>query len=170
MRWSELPCGLGLVLSLACHPAATPGTNGAIGSAPASLTLQHGTLINPGARPIPDANVVVRDGRIACAGTATACPRPAGSKAIDVSGGYVGPGLIDAHVHYSQTGWVDGRPGGSATFADASGRYRLTFDPAMVDICRSQLVRVTAPGFRARTMILGVGFQSDNVIDLAARR
>jgi hypothetical protein len=59
---------------------------------------------------------------------------------------------------------------GSATFADASGRYRLTFDPAMVDVCRSQLVRVTAPGFRARTMILGVGFQSDNVIDLAARR
>jgi imidazolonepropionase-like amidohydrolase len=23
---------------------------------------------------------------------------------------YLGPGLIDAHVHYSQTGWVDGRP------------------------------------------------------------
>jgi hypothetical protein len=58
---------------------------------------------------------------------------------------------------------------GSATFANASGRYRLTFDPALVDICRSQLVRVTAPGFRARTMILGVGFQSDNVIDLAVR-
>lgn len=58
---------------------------------------------------------------------------------------------------------------GSATFADASGRYRLTFDPALVDVCRSQLVRVTAPGFRARTMILGIGFQSDNVIDLAVR-
>jgi hypothetical protein len=58
---------------------------------------------------------------------------------------------------------------GSATFADASGRYRLTFDPALVDVCRSQLVRVTAPGFRARTMILGVGFKSDNVIDLAVR-
>jgi hypothetical protein len=59
---------------------------------------------------------------------------------------------------------------GSVTFADASGRYRLTFDPARVDVCRSQLVRVTAPGFRARTMILGIGFQSDNVIDLADRR
>jgi hypothetical protein len=58
---------------------------------------------------------------------------------------------------------------GSATFADASGRYRLSFDPALVDVCRSQLVRVTAPGFRARTMILGMGFQSDNVIDLAVR-
>ena len=58
---------------------------------------------------------------------------------------------------------------GSATFADASGRYRLTFDPALVDVCRSQLVRVTAPGFRARTMILGMRFPSDNVIDLAVR-
>lgn len=59
---------------------------------------------------------------------------------------------------------------GSATFADAAGRYRLTFDPALVDVCRSQLVRVTAPGYRARTMILAYGMQSDNVIDLAVRR
>jgi imidazolonepropionase-like amidohydrolase len=29
---------------------------------------------------------------------------------VDVAGAYVGPGLVDAHVHYSQTGWVDGRP------------------------------------------------------------
>ena len=58
---------------------------------------------------------------------------------------------------------------GSATFADAAGRYRLTFDPGLVDVCRSQLVRVTAPGFRARTMILAYGFQSDNVIDLTVR-
>ena len=58
---------------------------------------------------------------------------------------------------------------GSATFADALGRYRLRFDPALVDVCRSQLVRVTAAGFRARTMILGLGFRSDNVVDLAVR-
>jgi imidazolonepropionase-like amidohydrolase len=74
------------------------------------LTLQHATLINPNASPIPDANVVIRGSRIACAGTATACPRPAGSQAVDLTGKYIGPGLIDAHVHYSQTGWVDGRP------------------------------------------------------------
>lgn len=56
---------------------------------------------------------------------------------------------------------------GSATFADESGRYRLTFDPALVGACRSQLVRVTAPGFRARTMVLTYGRVSDNTIDLA---
>lgn len=59
---------------------------------------------------------------------------------------------------------------GSATFADASGHYRLTFDPSLVDACRSQLVRVTAPGFRARTMILTYGRPSDNVVDLASKR
>lgn len=72
--------------------------------------LQGGTLINPGAAPIPNASITIQNGRITCAGTATACPRPAGSKLVDVAGTYVGPGLVDAHVHYSQTGWVDGRP------------------------------------------------------------
>jgi len=59
---------------------------------------------------------------------------------------------------------------GSATFADASGHYRLTFDPSLVDACRSQLVRVTAPGYRARTMILTWGLPSANIVDLASRQ
>lgn len=58
---------------------------------------------------------------------------------------------------------------GSATFADAAGRYRLTFDPALVDVCRSQLVRITAPGFRSRTMVLAYGTRSDNIVDLAVK-
>ncbi len=83
---------------------------GATAQVAPALTLQHATLINPNRHPIPDASVVIRDGRIVCAGTATACPRPAGSKPVDLRGSYLGPGLIDAHVHYGQTGWVDGRP------------------------------------------------------------
>jgi len=58
---------------------------------------------------------------------------------------------------------------GSATFADETGHYRLTFDPSLVDVCRSQLVRVTAPGYRARTMILTLGPPSDNIVDLSGR-
>jgi hypothetical protein len=38
-----------------------------------------------------------------------------------------------------------------------------------VDVCRSQLVRVTAPGYRARTMILTLGPPSDNIVDLSGR-
>jgi len=59
---------------------------------------------------------------------------------------------------------------GFSTFADQSGHYRLRFDPALVDVCRSQLVRVTAPGYRARTMILSYGQAADNAVDLPAKQ
>jgi imidazolonepropionase-like amidohydrolase len=95
----------------ACRSADTSGGNRPETSpATAALLLQGGTLINPGAAPIPNANIGIQNGRIACAGTATSCPRPTGAKLVDLAGSYVGPGLVDAHVHYSQTGWVDGRP------------------------------------------------------------
>jgi len=29
---------------------------------------------------------------------------------VDVSGRFITPGLVDAQVHFSQTGWIDGRP------------------------------------------------------------
>jgi hypothetical protein len=59
---------------------------------------------------------------------------------------------------------------GSATFSDATGHYRLTFDPSLVDACRSQVVRVTARGYRARTMILTWGLASDNAVDMSGSR
>ncbi|MFL5496768.1 MAG: amidohydrolase family protein [Gemmatimonadales bacterium] len=100
--------GILLLLALACGPgnsapAAAPFEEGA-----GTLVLEGGTLINPGAPPIPNATVVLRNGRVLCAGAE--CVPPKGSPRLDVRGNYVGPGLIDAHVHYSQTGWVDGRP------------------------------------------------------------
>jgi hypothetical protein len=58
---------------------------------------------------------------------------------------------------------------GSATFSDDAGHYRLTFDPRLVDRCHSQIVRVTAPGYRARTMVLAYGTWSDNVVDMRGR-
>ncbi|HEV7366666.1 MAG TPA: hypothetical protein VGN76_12540, partial [Gemmatimonadales bacterium] len=58
---------------------------------------------------------------------------------------------------------------GSATFADDAGHYRLHFDPKLVDRCHSQIVRVTAPGYRARTMVLAYGTWSDNVVDMRGR-
>jgi imidazolonepropionase-like amidohydrolase len=98
-----------LAIGLGCHSSGASRRDSVDPISP-TLTLQHGTLINPNAQPIPDATVVVRGGRIICAGTATSCRPPAASKPIDVTGSYIGPGLVDAHVHYSQTGWVDGRP------------------------------------------------------------
>ena len=105
----DLTLALCLLVAPSCRSADPSGqANGS--PSPPSLTLQGGTLINPGGARVPNSSIVVENGRIACAGTLTACPRPAGSKPVDVAGTYVAPGLVDAHVHYSQTGWVDGRP------------------------------------------------------------
>jgi imidazolonepropionase-like amidohydrolase len=81
------------------------------GAAPPPVTLVGGTLLNPHAPAIANAAILVRDGRIVCAGVlGKECRPPAGVEVVDVTGTFITPGLIDAHVHYSQTGWVDGRP------------------------------------------------------------
>jgi imidazolonepropionase-like amidohydrolase len=84
---------------------APPGT-----PAPARA-LVGGTLIDGrGGAPIANANVILREGKIDCAGTAAQCPVPEGVDVTNASGMWITPGLIDAHVHFSQTGWADGRP------------------------------------------------------------
>ncbi len=83
-------------------PQALVGANGT--RALVGATLIDGT----GAAPVSGATVVVRDGRIECAGRD--CRVPAGAAVTDVSGRWIVPGLVDAHVHFSQTGWADGRP------------------------------------------------------------
>ena len=93
-----------VMLGAAAARAQAPSTPGSV------TALTGATLLNPGASPVRDAVVVVRGERVVCAGSRSACAIPSGARPIDVRGAYVIPGLIDAHVHYSQTGWVDGRP------------------------------------------------------------
>jgi imidazolonepropionase-like amidohydrolase len=77
----------------------------------ASQAIVGATLIDgTGAAPVKDAVVVVRAGHITCAGPRRRCLVPSGARRIDARGGWLIPGLIDAHVHFSQTGWFDGRP------------------------------------------------------------
>src|SRR5262249_44188161 len=77
--------------------------------APRVTALTGATLIDgTGAPPVPGATVVVRDGKIDCAGKD--CKVPKGAAATDLTGSWIAPGLIDAHVHFGQTGWADGRP------------------------------------------------------------
>jgi len=73
--------------------------------------LVGGTLIDGlGGPPVPNANVILRSGKIDCAGNAVQCPVPDGIDTVDARGTWITPGLIDAHMHFSQTGWADGRP------------------------------------------------------------
>ncbi len=75
--------------------------------------LIGGTVIDgTGGPPIERAVVLIDGDRLTCVGSVEACPVPAGAERIDVSGRFVTPGLVDAHVHFSQTGWHDGRPDG----------------------------------------------------------
>ncbi len=80
-------------------------------AAPPAMAIIGATLVDgTGAAPVRDAVVVMRDGRIACAGARSSCPFPADADTVRAGGKWIIPGLIDAHVHFSQTGWVDGRP------------------------------------------------------------
>jgi imidazolonepropionase-like amidohydrolase len=79
------------------------------GTPPPPLALKGGTLVDgTGRPPVANAVVVLRGGKVDCAGAA--CEIPAGAAVRDVAGMWITPGLVDAHVHFSQTGWADGRP------------------------------------------------------------
>lgn len=81
----------------------SPGDGPAPPVAFTGATVIDGT----GAAPLANAAITVRNGRIDCVGD---CPITADLHVIDASGHTIIPGLVDAHVHYSQTGWADGRP------------------------------------------------------------
>jgi imidazolonepropionase-like amidohydrolase len=102
--------GLGVSL-LALSSPALFGAGPVSGAPPPPRAYVGATLIDGSGRPpVHDAVVLVRGGRIACAGTRTSCPVPEGTPVTDLAGAFLTPGLVDAHVHFSQTGWADGRP------------------------------------------------------------
>ncbi len=98
MRLIMLPLTLFALVACQAQPASRYAIVGA--------TLLDGT----GAVPVEDAVVVVGDGQILCAGPRGDCAVPSDAETIDATGAWLTPGLIDAHVHFSQTGWYDGRP------------------------------------------------------------
>jgi outer membrane biosynthesis protein TonB len=57
--------------------------------------------------------------------------------------------LPGAHLQILGTGYY--------TYSDPSGAFRLVFDRSLVDKCRTQSVRVSAPGYSSRDLILYVG-------------
>lgn len=75
------------------------------------VVLSGATVIN-GDYWIERASIVVRNGRIECVGEPEACEYPDAAEIIDLDGQFITPGLVDAHVHFAQTGWLDGRPDG----------------------------------------------------------
>jgi imidazolonepropionase-like amidohydrolase len=95
---------LPLVLALAIASAQARPRN-------ATLIISGGTLIDgTGARAIPDATIVVSGHRIVAAGPSSKIIVPNYARTIDARGKWIIPGLIDAHVHFFQSGGLYTRP------------------------------------------------------------
>jgi len=91
--------------------AVTGAVDAPPGTPPPPRAIVGATLVDGrGGVPVANANVIVRGGKIDCAGIAAQCPVPEGVEVTDGKGMWLTPGLVDAHVHFSQTGWADGRP------------------------------------------------------------
>jgi len=62
--------------------------------------IANGTLVDGnGGPPLPDAAVIVKEGRIAYAGPAVSAPPAPEATRIDARGGTIMPGLVEAHFH-----------------------------------------------------------------------
>lgn len=99
---------LSTILATAGFTLALAGPGLAQTTALTGATVIDGT----GAAATTDGVVLVEGDRLTCVGSAADCAIPPGARRIDLSGHYITPGLVDAHVHFSQTGWIDGRPDG----------------------------------------------------------
>ncbi|MGD2112196.1 MAG: amidohydrolase family protein [Gammaproteobacteria bacterium] len=86
--------------------AAFPGQAQAAVTALAGATVLDGS----GAAPIADAVVIIEDGRIAGIGPAGRVNIPPGAQVHMLDGKWILPGLIDAHVHFFQSGGLYTRP------------------------------------------------------------
>jgi len=94
----------GLATTVVRGAATPPDTAG--GFAIVGATVLDGT----GAAPRPDAVLVVEGDRIKALGSRAEVPLAKGLRIVDGRGRWVMPGLIDAHVHFFQSGGVYTRP------------------------------------------------------------
>lgn len=96
---------IALMLFLAMAPAGTQATQARVAA------VVGGTVIDgTGRAPLADATVVMRAGRIRAVGPRDRVPLPPDAEVIDARGKWIIPGLIDAHVHFFQSGGLYTRP------------------------------------------------------------
>jgi hypothetical protein len=113
---------------LACAQTPPPFTFKA--QASPALVLAGGTVVDVtawghSAKDLPDAIVVVRDGRIAEVGSRLAVPIPKGSRVIDCTGRYIIPGLVDGFAGINSQGQANANLYmGVTTVVVSSDQYR----------------------------------------------
>ena len=99
---------LALTLALAALAIALPA------AAQPAIAIVGATLVHPerdGDEAVtPDATIVVQGTHILAAGPSRSTPVPAGARVIEAHGKWIVPGLVDAHVHFFQSGNLYTRP------------------------------------------------------------
>ena len=81
-------------------------SKGISGSRASTLALVGGTLIDgTGAAAVPDAAVVIHNGRIVAAGPRSKVKIPKNANVVDAHGKTILPGLWDMHAHFEQVEW-----------------------------------------------------------------
>lgn len=104
------------------------------------LVIKGGHLIDGRGNHLPETDIVILDGRLACVGRDCALPGETGDVIVDAAHKWVIPGLIDCHVHITK---------GNAV-ADDSGWSRVT---SVDDEAEEGFWELTSPA--ARDALLG---------------
>lgn len=130
-------------------------------AAPEPMALVNANVVDVrGGRVIPNATVVLRDGRIESVGPGGP---PAGVKVVDLKGKYLVPGLIDAHTHISNLAAA------RAALESGVATVRSSGVSAYVDVGLRELARkgaiagpdVVATGYHVRPRIADEAFLTD---------
>lgn len=88
---------------------ADPESSAADAAGATALAIVGATVVDgSGADPVPDATVVVRDGRIESVGPSAEVEIPADAEFLDAAGKHLVPGLINAHGHVGATLGLEG--------------------------------------------------------------
>src|SRR5271165_2264662 len=81
-------------------------SKGISGSRDSTIAIVGGTLIDgTGAAPLPDAVVLIHNGRIVAAGPHAKVKVPRKAHVVDAQGKTILPGLWDMHAHFEQVEW-----------------------------------------------------------------
>ena len=91
------------ILALSCGRSGGDSAEGPPG-APAALVFRNFTLIDGSERaPLPQAAMVVENGRVSWVGAAADLKAPERATVTDLNGAFVIPGLMDMHAHVGNT-------------------------------------------------------------------
>lgn len=136
-----------LIVALALAPLGT-----AAQTPPESHTAIVGaTVIDPGGAVTPDATILVQGSRILKVGPRAKVKVPAEATVLDATGKFVVPGLIDAHVHFFQSGGLYTRPDvydltAKVSYAEEQRLNKARLDETFARFLRSGVTSVVDVG------------------------